>query len=202
MHEGSQAIFEPITYDLPEYTLEDPPHFARHPRQQRHGTALVLHQESRCGPTRVFQHLSTPRHLGLRKVARGKVPETRGSKSFTQVVDDPGIGPKVQVQEVRDGRPGQVVPGRSESASHDDQVGHCHSRGKCSLNRLGVIPYDPPPNNRRTESRQLLAQPRPVRICRLTGEKLLTDGDYRSLNRLFSGHKSSVPEAQQGTVGP
>ena len=162
----------------------------------------MLHQESRCTPKLVGQHLSPARHLCLRQIARRKVWKTSGSKPSSQIVDDPGIGAKVEVQEVRDGRPSQVVPGRSESASHDNQVGHCHSRGKRGLNRLGVIPYDPPPNDRRAESRQLLTQPRPVRICRLTGEKLLTDGDYRSLNRLFSGHKSSVPEAQQGTVGP
>ena len=129
-------------------------------------------------------------------------PETSGSKPSAQIVDDLGIRTKVAVQEGRDGRPRQVISGRSESTGQDDQVGHIKRRGKCGLNRLGVIPYYPPPNDRRTEDRQLSTQPRPVGVCRLAGEKLLTDGDYGSVNPLVSGHTRSVPEAQQGTVRP
>ena len=124
------------------------------------------------------------------------------SKPFTQIVDDLGIGTKVEVQKVRDGPARQVVSGRSESTGDDDQVGLGQRRSKCGLDRLCIIAYDPAPNDGRTEGRQLSTQPRSVRICRLTGEKFLTDGDYRSPNLLVSGHKSSIPEAQQGTVGP
>ena len=202
MYEGNQAIFEPITYDIAEYVLEDPPHFAGYPGQKRHRTALVLHEESRCTPERVGQHSSPVRHLGLRQITRRKVRKATGSKPFTQIVDDQGIGTEVEAQEIRYGRPRQVVAGRPESPGHDDQFGHIESCRKRGLNRLGVVPYDPPPNDGRTEGRQLSTQPRPVRICRLTGEKLFADGDYGSLNLLVSGHESSIPEAQQTTVGP
>ena len=134
--------------------------------------------------------------------SRGKVRNTTGSKTFAQIVNDLGIGTKVEVQEIRHGRTCQVVSRRPESTSHDDQVGLGQSRRKCGLNRLDVIPYDPPPNDGRTEGRQLSAQPGPVRVCRLTGEEFLTNGDYRGLNPVRFGTQGSIPEAQEGTVGP
>jgi hypothetical protein len=113
--------------------------------------ALVLHQQPRCTSERIGQHLSPARHLGLRQIARRKIRKTTGAKPFAQVLDDLGIRTEVEAQKIRDGRPRQIVSGGPESTRHDDQIGHGESRGKRDLNRLGVIPYDPPPNNRRTE---------------------------------------------------
>jgi hypothetical protein len=58
--------------------------------------SLVLHQQARCATERIGQHLSPVRHLGLRKVARRKIRKTTGAKPFAQVLDDLGIGTKVE----------------------------------------------------------------------------------------------------------